>query len=134
MARRKAPVIPDEPLDQLLAGRDPQAALGSWPSTRTSLIVQADTLQPTFPDAFRVLGCWTAAVGLPRRRAASGVGETLAVGTTPDSGVFGSLLVTALWLAAAGLLRAWWSDGEIGWATLWEALAAAGIALWALGV
>ena len=28
MARRKAPVIPDELLDQLLAGRDPQAALG----------------------------------------------------------------------------------------------------------
>src|SRR5512134_1465106 len=27
MARRKAPVIPDELLDQLLAGRDPQAAL-----------------------------------------------------------------------------------------------------------
>jgi putative transposase len=28
MARRKAPVIPDELLDQLLAGRDPQTALG----------------------------------------------------------------------------------------------------------
>jgi putative transposase len=28
MARRKAPVIPDELLDQLLSGRDPQAALG----------------------------------------------------------------------------------------------------------
>src|SRR3954451_9255087 len=28
MARRKAPVIPDELLDQLLAGRDPQSALG----------------------------------------------------------------------------------------------------------
>jgi putative transposase len=28
MARRKAPVIPDELLDRLLAGRDPQAALG----------------------------------------------------------------------------------------------------------
>ena len=28
MARRKPPVIPDELLDQLLAGRDPQAALG----------------------------------------------------------------------------------------------------------
>jgi putative transposase len=28
MTRRKAPVIPDELLDQLLAGRDPQAALG----------------------------------------------------------------------------------------------------------
>jgi putative transposase len=28
MARRKSPVIPDELLDQLLAGRDPQAALG----------------------------------------------------------------------------------------------------------
>ena len=28
MARRKAPVIPDALLDQLLAGRDPQAALG----------------------------------------------------------------------------------------------------------
>jgi putative transposase len=28
MARRKAPIIPDELLDQLLAGRDPQAALG----------------------------------------------------------------------------------------------------------
>ena len=28
MARRKGPVIPDELLDQLLAGRDPQAALG----------------------------------------------------------------------------------------------------------
>ena len=28
MARRKAPVIPDELLDQLLAGGDPQAALG----------------------------------------------------------------------------------------------------------
>ena len=28
MARRKAPVIPDELLDQLLAGRDPQVALG----------------------------------------------------------------------------------------------------------
>ena len=28
MARRKAPVIPDDLLDQLLAGRDPQAALG----------------------------------------------------------------------------------------------------------
>ena len=28
MARRKAPVIPDELLDTLLAGRDPQAALG----------------------------------------------------------------------------------------------------------
>src|ERR687893_2020494 len=28
MARRKAPVIPDQLLDQLLAGRDPQAALG----------------------------------------------------------------------------------------------------------
>src|SRR3954466_6825832 len=28
MARRKAPVIADELLDQLLAGRDPQAALG----------------------------------------------------------------------------------------------------------
>src|ERR671939_373289 len=28
MARRQAPVIPDELLDQLLAGRDPQAALG----------------------------------------------------------------------------------------------------------
>jgi putative transposase len=28
MARRKAPVIPDELLDQLLAGRDPQAAFG----------------------------------------------------------------------------------------------------------
>src|SRR3954465_12211138 len=27
MARRKAPVIPDELLDRLLAGRDPQAAL-----------------------------------------------------------------------------------------------------------
>ena len=28
MARRKAPLIPDELLDQLLAGRDPQSALG----------------------------------------------------------------------------------------------------------
>jgi putative transposase len=28
MARRKAPVIPDELLDRLLAGRDPQVALG----------------------------------------------------------------------------------------------------------
>src|SRR3954453_1088505 len=28
MARRKAPIIPDALLDQLLAGRDPQAALG----------------------------------------------------------------------------------------------------------
>lgn len=28
MARRKAPFISDELLDQLLAGRDPQAALG----------------------------------------------------------------------------------------------------------
>ena len=28
MARRKAPIIPDELLDQLLAGRDPQSALG----------------------------------------------------------------------------------------------------------
>jgi putative transposase len=28
MARRKAPIIPDELLDQLLAGRDPQAAFG----------------------------------------------------------------------------------------------------------
>ena len=28
MARRKSPVIPDALLDQLLAGRDPQAALG----------------------------------------------------------------------------------------------------------
>jgi putative transposase len=28
MARRKAPIIPDDLLDQLLAGRDPQAALG----------------------------------------------------------------------------------------------------------
>lgn len=28
MARRKPPLIPDELLDQLLAGRDPQAALG----------------------------------------------------------------------------------------------------------
>src|SRR5215213_7331306 len=28
MARRKPPIIPDELLDQLLAGRDPQAALG----------------------------------------------------------------------------------------------------------
>ena len=28
MARRKIPVIADELLDQLLAGRDPQAALG----------------------------------------------------------------------------------------------------------
>jgi putative transposase len=28
MARRKAPIIPDELLDQLLAGRDPEAALG----------------------------------------------------------------------------------------------------------
>ncbi len=28
MARRKAPLIPDELLDQLLAGRDPQTALG----------------------------------------------------------------------------------------------------------
>src|SRR5215203_26099 len=28
MARRKAPVIPDQLLDRLLAGRDPQAALG----------------------------------------------------------------------------------------------------------
>jgi putative transposase len=28
MARRKAPVVPDELLDQLLAGRDPQTALG----------------------------------------------------------------------------------------------------------
>lgn len=27
MARRKAPLIPDELLDQLLAGRDPQTAL-----------------------------------------------------------------------------------------------------------
>ena len=52
---------------------------------------------------------------------------------TPTPGVFGSLLVTALWLAAAGLLLAWWSDGAAGWATLWEALAAAGLALRALG-
>lgn len=28
MTRRKPPIIPDELLDQLLAGRDPQAALG----------------------------------------------------------------------------------------------------------
>ena len=105
----------------------------SPPSARTSLIVQADTLQPTFPTLFQVLGCWTAAGGLPRWRAASGLGEMLAVGTTPDPGVFGSLLVTALWLAATGLLTAWWSDGEIGWATLWKALSAAGVALWALG-
>ena len=28
MARRKAPLIPDALLDQLLAGRDPQSALG----------------------------------------------------------------------------------------------------------
>ena len=28
MARRKSPIIPDELLDQLLAGRDPQATLG----------------------------------------------------------------------------------------------------------
>src|SRR3954468_21700044 len=28
MARRKAPLIPDELLDRLLAGRDPQSALG----------------------------------------------------------------------------------------------------------
>lgn len=28
MARRKAPIIADELLDQLLAGRDPQSALG----------------------------------------------------------------------------------------------------------
>jgi putative transposase len=28
MARRKAPIIPDDLLDQLLAGPDPQAALG----------------------------------------------------------------------------------------------------------
>jgi len=28
MARRKAPVIPDQLLDQLLAGRDPRTALG----------------------------------------------------------------------------------------------------------
>ena len=28
MARRKPPVIPDELLDRLLAGRDPQVALG----------------------------------------------------------------------------------------------------------
>src|SRR3954471_7138532 len=53
-------------------------------------------------------------------------------GMTPNPGVVGSLLVTALWLAAAGLLVAWWSDGAIGWATLWEALAAASLALWAL--
>ena len=51
---------------------------------------------------------------------------------TPDPGVFGSLLVTALWLAAVGLLVAWWSDGAIGWATLCEAVAAAGLAFWAL--
>ncbi len=45
--------------------------------------------------------------------------------------MFGLLLVVAFWLAAAGLLVAWWSEGAIGWATLWEA-AAAGIAFWAL--
>src|SRR3954454_15960027 len=54
-------------------------------------------------------------------------------GMTANPGVFGSLLVTALWLAAAGLLVAWWSDDATGWATLWEALAAASLALWALG-
>jgi|tagenome__1003787_1003787.scaffolds.fasta_scaffold18984339_1 hypothetical protein len=53
-------------------------------------------------------------------------------GMTPNPGVFGSLLVTALWLAAAGLLVVWWSDDATGWATLWEALAAASLALWAL--
>jgi hypothetical protein len=52
---------------------------------------------------------------------------------TPNPGVFGSLLVTSLWLAIAGLLVTWWSGGEIGWATLCEASAAAGLALWALG-
>ena len=51
---------------------------------------------------------------------------------TPAPAVFGSLLVAALWLAAAGLLGAWWSDGAIGWATLREAVAAAGLAFLAL--
>jgi hypothetical protein len=52
---------------------------------------------------------------------------------TPDPGVFGSLLVAAVWLMAVGLLAAWWSDGAIGGATLCAALAAAGLALRMLG-
>ena len=48
-------------------------------------------------------------------------------------GLFGSLLVATLWLVAVGLLAAWWSDGVIGWSTLREVVAAAGLALRAVG-
>ena len=51
----------------------------------------------------------------------------------PDPGVFGSLLVAAVWLMAVGLLAAWWSDGATGRATFCAALVAAGLALRMLG-
>ena len=46
MARRKAVVIPDELLDRLLAGRDPQTALGRDGLTARRLWAKGST-RPT---------------------------------------------------------------------------------------
>jgi hypothetical protein len=50
---------------------------------------------------------------------------------TPNPATFVTLLIAAVWLAGTGLAVTWWGGGAIGWATLWVALGAAGLALWA---
>jgi len=49
----------------------------------------------------------------------------------PSPVVFAWLMVIGAWLAAAGLLVAWWWDDATGWVALWEVVAAVGLALWA---
>jgi hypothetical protein len=46
--------------------------------------------------------------------------------------LFATLLAAAFYVAIAGLAVAWWSDATTGGITFGEALAAAGVALWAV--
>jgi hypothetical protein len=50
----------------------------------------------------------------------------------PNPDLFAVLLLTALWLAVWDLADAWWSRGAIRWLPLWEAVAAAGLAVLAM--
>ena len=50
----------------------------------------------------------------------------------PRPVVFVPLLITAMWLAAAGLLTAWRGGGTVGWTTLGAAVGAAVLSLWAI--
>ena len=70
-----------------------------------------------------------AAGGRSSRISSGGVGA--GHGVTQNPATFVTLLIAAVWLAGTGLAVTWWGGGAIGWATLWVALGAAGLALWA---